>query len=120
MNVDVLKPCPICGCEATLKQTRRSKFFVECNNCGEKTCTSNYIEERAVNLWNNARIRKKGTFTNADHIRSMTDKKLVQWLSDGCPPNDRWKSCDGGDTDDLHKCEKCWLDWLKQPYKEDV
>lgn len=125
MNVDILKPCPICGCEGTLKQTRRSKFFVECNNCGEKTCTSNYIEERAVNLWNNARIRKKSTFTNADHIRSMTDEALAEFL---CEVYD--DECCGVYQDEVGKfiCGTTIIDydphkikeWLKQPYKEDT
>jgi hypothetical protein len=56
-------------------------------------------------------------FTNADHIRSMTDEELMHWCNHTCPPNDKWKSCDGGD---FEECEKCWLDWLKQPYKEDL
>lgn len=52
--------------------------------------------------------------TNADHIRSMTDEELMHWCNHTCPPNDKWKSCGGGDFDE---CEKCWLDWLQQPYK---
>ena len=119
MNVDVLKPCPICGCEATLKQTRRRKFFVECNNCGKKTCTSNYIEERAVSLWNNARIRKKGTFTNADHIRSMTDEELSRHFGGGdiCQYIGLY---DFAYCENRVNCKGCSIDWLKQPYKEDV
>ena len=55
--------------------------------------------------------------TNADHIRSMTDEELMHWCNHTCPPNDKWKSCDGGDFDE---CENCWLNWLRQPYKEDA
>ena len=39
--------------------------------------------------------------TNADHIRSMSDEELAESF------------CDKRLT------KKMWLDWLKQPYKED-
>ena len=53
--------------------------------------------------------------TNADHIRSMTDEELAKRCSHTCPPGDKWKSCDGCDSGEVDECEKCWLDWLKQP-----
>ena len=58
-----------------------------------------------------------GCKTNADHTRSMTDEHLVQWLGDCCPPNDKWTSCGGEESGDPNSCKKCWLDWLKQPFK---
>ena len=53
--------------------------------------------------------------TNADHIRSMTDEELADVLCvscafcachplDNCPPS----------------CQAGVLEWLKQPYKEEV
>lgn len=65
--------------------------------------------------------------TNADHIRSMTDEELAEWLDEelGCccycseekrlenEPLLRGEKCD-------EQCKKHLLDWLKQPYKEDT
>ena len=59
---------------------------------------------------------KPDFITNADHIRSMTDEGFARWLSiNACL--DSWESeqemrCAQG------KCYECWIDWLKQPYKE--
>lgn len=47
--------------------------------------------------------------SNADRIRSMSDEELALKLGiEQCPDNEKWRICDGD-------CEKCWLDWLKQP-----
>lgn len=55
--------------------------------------------------------------TNADHIRSMTDDELAELLSKPWCENHRFpEECEQFDTD----CEACVLDWLKQPYKEEV
>ena len=63
-------------------------------------------------------------FTNADHIRSMTDEELGKWIANGIStdPCDYCNVCevycDGtpckGKTD-----EGIIQKWLKQPYKED-
>lgn len=53
--------------------------------------------------------------TNADHIRSMTDEELAEFL--------RWDICSKvrGDNRMCNGwCEECVTDWLKQPYKEEV
>ena len=55
-------------------------------------------------------------YTNADHIRSMTDEELAELLLNGnatlvCP-----NGCDGCNGD----CEGRMLDWLKQPYGGDT
>ena len=53
--------------------------------------------------------------TNADHIRSMTDEELAEFMSQAvlqqCP-------CPTKDCEPL--CNDCILNWLKQPYKEDT
>lgn len=57
-------------------------------------------------------------YTNADHIRSMTDEELAMDIMhlNFCPPNiDEYKEC-GANAN----CHQCWADWLKQPYKEDT
>ena len=62
------------------------------------------------------RVIEEKPFTNADHIRAMTDKELAEWflkiavcpcdaMNDGCALND--------DT-----CRQAWLDWLKEEVKE--
>lgn len=56
--------------------------------------------------------------TNADHIRSLSDEELAWRMMqlNFCPPNiDEGKVC--GDN---ANCHQCWVDWLKQPYKEDL
>lgn len=57
----------------------------------------------------------KKTQTNADHIRSMTDKEMANYLVltalQQCP-------CPTKDCEAF--CNDCLLHWLKQPYKEDT
>ncbi|HIS64809.1 MAG TPA: hypothetical protein IAA83_05490 [Candidatus Avoscillospira avistercoris] len=54
--------------------------------------------------------------TNADRIRSMTDEELVQhiWNKFGCPDGKNHVTCGC-----LGSCKDCWLDWLKQPAKDE-
>ena len=54
--------------------------------------------------------------SNADHIRSMTDEELSEFLSRPfCNERPR-ELCLRFDTD----CQACVADWLRQPYEEDV
>lgn len=49
--------------------------------------------------------------TSADRIRAMSDEELAQWVGlDSCPK-------DAVCTLPVN-CEKCWLDWLRQPAKD--
>ena len=49
--------------------------------------------------------------TNADRIRAMSDEELVRWVGlDSCPKD---AVCPLPVN-----CEKCWLDWLRQPVKD--
>lgn len=56
--------------------------------------------------------------TNGDHIRSMTDEELAKFLLEN-------SVCFGEGAFPYHPCpqdqdcEKCGIDWLKQPYKEE-
>ena len=61
----------------------------------------------------------KYMYTNADHIRAMTDEELADFFEDwfacnisrqGCRAN--WKYC-GLD------CKKAWLVWLKEEVKDE-
>ena len=61
-------------------------------------------------------------FTNADYIRSMTDEELAKFLLEAiCGA-----ACFGEGVFPYHpcpqdqNCEKCGLNWLKRPYKEDT
>lgn len=59
--------------------------------------------------------------TNADHIRSMTDEELAKFIADKIPHGDCYGcpwfySC----FCDSESCGDNFLDWLKQPYKEDT
>lgn len=56
--------------------------------------------------------------TNADHIRSMTDEELADFISN-LSYTDAWK-CGEHYVDCNNECEKCVAEWLKQPYKEDT
>lgn len=49
------------------------------------------------------------TMTDGDRIRAMSDEELADWL-DFCPYN----GCEEAD------CNKCILNWLKQPAKEET
>ena len=56
-------------------------------------------------------------FTNADHIRSMSDEELATEAADAlsyCAPGIRPtpERCIS------EMCVGCWLNWLKQPFKE--
>lgn len=55
------------------------------------------------------------TKTNADHIRSMTDEELCKLLIKICHHPCIAKSGDCGRVE----CKECWLDWLKEEYKNE-
>ena len=54
--------------------------------------------------------------TNADHIRSMTDEELAELLLDGVDDTVCSSGCCVCDGD----CRGRMVNWLKQPYKEEV
>ena len=55
--------------------------------------------------------------TNADRLRSMSDKELAERLAtvpmsyEEVCPNPMPKECKGGD---METCIQCWLDWLRK------
>lgn len=62
--------------------------------------------------------------TNADYIRSMSDEELAKFikhldsgLDEICDIQDI--SQDGNGCDRHENCYACYLDWLKQPAKEE-
>lgn len=79
-----------------------------------KTCKNKEIMNGIVGcLYTDADCRNGEMYeavTNADRIRAMTDEELAAFMADKllCPAP---KECDCD-------CATCWLDWLKQPPKE--
>ena len=47
--------------------------------------------------------------TNADHVRSMSDEELAEWLT---------KITDDAQSDARTKCDYQWAEWLKSEVKE--
>ena len=74
--------------------------------------------QRVANT-DNALTNTDNALTNAQHIRSMSDEELAQFI-----PN--WSytdACSCGKHYDVgcnNECEKCVAEWLKQPSKEDT
>ena len=60
--------------------------------------------------------------TNADRIRSMSDKELVRIRYRGAPhcKSDDPMKCNRNDfLDGMSPCELCYYEWLQQPAEED-
>lgn len=59
-------------------------------------------------------VGKNEPLTNAQKIRSMSDKELAKIIEHelGCPVTG---NCEKMSRD----CKACWLDWLQQPAEED-
>jgi hypothetical protein len=65
--------------------------------------------------------------SNAERIHSMTDEELADWMvamDVHCDVCSEYKRCNGDAVFSFKPCDaKCtshYLDWLKQPYKEDT
>ena len=65
--------------------------------------------------------------TNADHIRSMTDEELADYMSDHAIDDFCYIICGGEckaiatfNKTPFQRCREIVSDWLKQPYKEDT
>lgn len=58
----------------------------------------------------------KPPMTNADRIRSMSDKELAEILFSqrSCPPGKSRLACEASGT-----CLECWTEWLAKPAAED-
>ena len=59
--------------------------------------------------------RRKMPVTNADHIRSMTDEELAEFLDDN---NSQGCVCPARDC--RPTCHLCITEWLTEPYKENT
>lgn len=83
-------------------------------NCGE--CNRRWvcdIDPNECDLWPDP-----VPMTNADHIRAMSDEELAKFIpnwsyTDACKCGEHYVDCN-------NECEKCVVEWLQQPYKEEV
>lgn len=70
---------------------------------------------------------RKVVKTNADHIRSMSDEELADYMSEHSIEDFCYIIC-GGECKAIasftktpfQRCREIVSDWLKQPYKEDT
>ena len=83
---------------------------IKCNSCVAR-CICGECGDIALNCSN----RIIAAQTNGDRIRAMTDEEFVKELNRhfDCPPIQS-RNCP-----DI-PCDECWLNWLKQPAKEDT
>ena len=103
-----------CGnCANHRKET--NQFSDECGKCVIDILQN--VEQTDPSHW------KAKPQTNADRIRAMTDEELARGISDlwhgfvSKPWCDfRCQNCREGDD---YRCEKCALEWLKQPVEEE-
>lgn len=59
------------------------------------------------------------TPSNADRIRSMSDKELSKFFCPDTPRNSPWCEPIGRTKCSKAPCQKCMLKWLRQPAEED-
>ena len=85
-----------------------------------KTCCSQrhpaeFVEGSECHKFNE---EVESLFTNADHIRSMSDEELAEFFI----VRDAMKKMYGTYPSRMNEIEEvtkiAWLNWLKQPYKE--
>jgi len=101
---ETLLDCPFCGSENIVTTDfGASTWFVQCNDCGA-TFPHFDTETEAIAAWNRRAGDDTNVATNADRIRSMSDEELARFLGDEPPYFSTYEK---------------YLDWLKQPVKED-
>lgn len=86
-----------------------------CVNCSHRKVCKGIDNQPCVEC-NQFFNEDKQPQTNADRIRAMSDEELAELLSDderACPP--RHRNC----RKHITECGGCWLEWLKQPVRED-
>ena len=98
-----------------------SKFF--CNGAdAECNCPILCADCSSVDWTGGTEIK-----TNADHIRSMTDEELADFMSEHSTDDFCYIIC-GGECNAVatfnktsgQRCREIVSNWLKQPYKEDT
>ena len=78
--------------------------------------------DMAVKALEDVPVKDVGKMTNADRIRSMSDKELVRIRYRGAPhcKSDDPMKCNRHDfLDGMSPCELCYYEWLQQPAEEE-
>ena len=110
--------CPKCGSPNYMRHLIGKgvgKLDMKCINC------NSYFNFDELYKKKIAKVLKPKPQTNADRIRSMTDKELAKTLcamtNEGCPP---WHDADISLCHNHGVCHdgECWLKWLKQEATE--
>ena len=94
-------------------------IWANCDNCKHDDNVNHYcrdcIATRPPSKWEPSENYVPPT--NADHIRSMTDEELAEFIpnwsyTDACKCGEHYVDCN-------NECEKCVAEWLQQPYEEE-
>lgn len=119
-RMDKLLPCPFCGGEASLDYDFNGigvTYGIHCPKCHCAIIdTGTYSKDEAIAAWNRRAQPENKPLTNADHIRSMSDEELAEWLVDA---NMCERVCIEEDYCGCDVCVNRVTDWLKQPAKEE-
>lgn len=89
------------------------KKCATCEFLGRPTYKSPCSECRDFNKWSGDEDAYEKPITNSEHIRSMSDEELAEFLDDNnshgciCPA----RNC-------RVTCRQCITEWLAEPYKE--
>lgn len=78
-------------------------------------------DEARCDFYDYVRKRARKQVNNGDRFRSMTDEELADMFAcDVCPNHlgDSTWEC-AYDYSETSECRQCWLDWLRQEYKEE-
>lgn len=83
--------------------------------------------QKVAERYEKATGKKFDQKTNADHIRSMTDEELADYMSEHSIDDFCYIICGGEckavatfNKTPFQRCREIVSDWLKQPYKEDT
>lgn len=105
--------CTVCG----------GRGFVSWINSTGDTCSTG---SKTCPHCNGTGLREVDA-TNADHIRSMTDEELADYMSEHSIDDFCYIICGGEckavatfNKTPFQRCREIVSDWLKQPYKEDT
>ena len=129
-----IEKCPFCGGEAIVVKTESCGRYIGCWDCGGRTeeFETDYAgsaHDKAISAWNRRTDHIRDTtkmVSNADRIRSTSDKELAEYIfalgngSEYCYGHCAYQDDCATKGLDYDTCIKGVIDWLKQPVKEEV
>ena len=123
-----LLPCPFCRGEAAMCdiKERLVNGWVSCQRCRYFMDFVNNGKPQAIAAWNRRTGKDINVATNADHIRSMSDKELAEYIfdlgngSEYCYGHCAYQDDCATKGFDHDTCMKGVIDWLRQPAKEEI